>query len=162
VLKFLFACTLVQKLALLLKRQTMKTKITLLSTLVVSVIALFSCSKETVDNIGRDAALNIIVSGNWEKATQKVSGNDEEGLNITTDLLAEDETINFDKDGRAYVKKEGNNVRSYSFSMPSAKEMEFDGMTYSIQENIVQSITTLTLVNHTGPVRTEIEFKRKR
>ncbi|HMR18459.1 MAG TPA: hypothetical protein PKA53_04095 [Sphingobacterium sp.] len=126
------------------------------------VIGLSACTKETVDNIGRDAALNIIVTGNWEKATRTISGNEDEGLNIATELLAEDETINFNKDGKAYVKKEGNDVRNYSFNMPSAKEMTFDGMTYAIQENIVQSITTLTLVNHTGPIRTEILFKRKR
>jgi hypothetical protein len=46
--------------------------------------------------------------------------------------------------------------------MTSAKEMKFVGVTYAIQENIVQSISTLTLVNITGPVRTEIVFKRKR
>lgn len=131
--------------------------------LVLFVIAgLSACTKETVENIGRDGALNIVVTGHWEKATKKISGNDDEGLNITTELLAEDETINFNKDGKAYVKKEGNDVRTHNFTMPSAKEMEFDGMTYAIQENIVQSITTLTLVNHTGPVRTEIAFKRKR
>ena len=117
----------------------MKREMTKLFLALFVVIGLSACTKETVDNIGRDAALNI-----------------------ATELLAEDETINFNKDGKAYVKKEGNDVRNYSFNMPSAKEMTFDGMTYAIQENIVQSITTLTLVNHTGPIRTEILFKRKR
>jgi hypothetical protein len=126
------------------------------------VIGLGSCTKETIDNIGRDAALNIVVTGNWEKATRTISGNDDDLLNITTELLEEDETINFNKDGKAYVRKEGNDVRYYDFEMPSAKEMKFDGVTYAIQENIVQSISTLTLVNITGPVRTEIVFKRKR
>lgn len=140
----------------------MKREITKLWLVLFVAIGLSACTKETVDNIGRDAALNIIVTSNWEKATKTISGNDDEGLNITTELLAEDETINFNKDGKAYVRKEGNDVRTYNFDMPSAKEMEFDGMTYAIQENIVQSITTLTLVNHTGLVRTEIVFKRKR
>ena len=123
---------------------------------------LFSSTKETIDNIGRDGALNIIVTGNWEKATKTVSGSDNEDLNVTTELLADNEVINFDKDGKAYVKKEGNNVRTYDYEMPTAKEMKFDGMTYAIQETIVQSISTLTLVNYTGPIRTEIKFKRKR
>ncbi len=140
----------------------MKTKITFLSAFAVMAFVLFSCTKETIDNIGRDGALNIIVTGNWEKATKTISGSENDELNITTELLAEDETINFNKDGKAYVKKEGNDVRSYDYELPSAKEMKFDGMTYAIQENIVQSISTLTLVNHTGPVRTEIVFKRKR
>lgn len=140
----------------------MKREMTKLFLALFVVIGLSACSKETVDNIGRDAALNIIVTGNWEKATRTISGNDEEGLNVTTELIAEDEVINFNKDGKAYVKKEGNNVRSYDYEMPTAKEMTFEGLTYAIQENIVQSITTLTLVNHTGPVRTEIVFKRKR
>lgn len=140
----------------------MKREMTKLFLALFVVIGLSACSKETVDNIGRDAALNIIVTGNWEKATRTISGNDEEGLNVTTELIAEDEVINFNKDGKAYVKKEGNNVRSYDYEMPTAKEMTFDGLTYAIQENIVQSITTLTLVNHTGPVRTQIVFMRKR
>lgn len=140
----------------------MKREMTKLFLALFVVIGLSACSKETVDNIGRDAALNIIVTGNWEKATRTISGNDEEGLNVTTELIEEDEVINFNKDGKAYVKKEGNNVRSYDYEMPTAKEMTFDGLPYAIQENIVQSVTTLTLVNHTGPVRTEIVFKRKR
>jgi len=162
VLKFLFACILVQKLALLHKKIDHENENYTFIYLSGIGITLFSCSKETVDNIGRDAALNIIVSGNWEKATKTISGNEDELLNITEELLDEDETINFNKDGKAYVKKEGNDVRTYDYEMPTAKEMKFDGMTYAIQENIVQSITTLTLVNHTGPVRTEIVFKRKR
>lgn len=142
----------------------MKTKITLLSTFVMLTFMLFSCSEETVDNIGRDAALNIIVSGNWEKATRTVSGNEDEGLNLVTQLLEDDETLNFNKDGRAYVRKEGEDdvVRSYEFDLHTAQEMTFNNMTYSIQENIVQSISTLTLVNHTGAVRTELVFKRNR
>lgn len=140
----------------------MKREITKLCLVLFVAVGLSACSKETVDNIGRDAALNIIVTGNWEKATRTISGSDEEGLNVTTELIAEDEVINFNKDGKAYVRKEGNNVGSYDYEMPSAKEMFFDGLTYAIQENIVQSITTLTLVNYTGPVRTQIVFKRKR
>jgi|GEM_PF-325810 len=151
------------KLGLLPKKGgVMKTRMTLLSAFAVMALVLFSCTKETVDNIGRDAALNIIVTGNWEKATRTISGNENPDLNITEELLAEDETINFDKDGKAYVRKEGNDVRTYDYEMPSAKEMKFDGLTYAIQETIVQSISTLTLVNHTGPIRTEIVFKRKR
>ena len=140
----------------------MKTKNLFLFTLLISVFGLFSCSSETIDSIGKDAALNIIATGNWEKATKSVSGSEVSGANIITELLGSDEVINFDKDKKAYVKKEGNTVRSYDYNLNTAKEMTFDGITYAIQENIVQSVTTLTLVNHTGPVRTQIVFKRKR
>lgn len=140
----------------------MKTKGTILVLFIMSTIALLSCSKETVDNFGRDAALNIIVTGNWEKATKTISGNENTSLNITTELLGQDEVINFNKDNKAYVRKEGNEMRTYDFSMPTAKEMIFDGVKYAIQENIVQSVSTLTLVNIIGPVRTQIIFKRKR
>lgn len=140
----------------------MKRKITNLVLALCVVAGLTGCSEETIDNIGRDAALNIIVTGNWEKATHTISGHENEGLNLTTELLEEDEVINFDKDGKAYVKTEGNTVRTYDYELPTSKEMKFDGMTYAIQENIVQSMTTLTLVNLTGPIRTSIVFRRKR
>src|SRR5690606_1258174 len=140
----------------------MKREMTKLFMALFVAISLSACSEETVDNIGRDAALNIIVTGNWEKATQTISGHDEEGLNITTELLDEDEVINFNKEGKAEVFVGDDVVRSYDFEMPTAKQMKFNGLTYEIQENIVQSISTLTIVNHTGPVRTEIVFKRNR
>ncbi|MHC8948597.1 hypothetical protein [Sphingobacterium hungaricum] len=141
----------------------MKRIITLLMLSGFIAVGLLSCSKETVDSAGRDVALNIIRTGVWEKATKTVSGNTDAGLNITTQLLDDDQTMNFDKDGRAWVKTEGATTQtSYSYSMPTNRKMIFDGTEYSIEESIVQSITTLTLINVTGPVRTQLVIKRKR
>ncbi|MBE8721469.1 hypothetical protein [Sphingobacterium pedocola] len=141
----------------------MKTKITLMLFMAVSIVGLSSCSEETIDNISRDTALNIITAGVWQKATKTVSGNSDNTLNVTTELLAENQTLNFDKDGKAWIKTEGSDVQtSKSYNLSSPKKMTFDGLDYDIKENIVQSIATLTLVNITGPVRTEIVFKRRR
>ncbi|TJZ62230.1 hypothetical protein FAZ15_06920 [Sphingobacterium olei] len=141
----------------------MKTRITLILFMAVSIIGLSSCSKETIDSITRDTALNIITAGVWQKATKTISGNSDNTLNITTELLAEDQTLNFDKDGKAWIKTEGSDVQtSKNYNLSSPKKMTFDGMDYDIKENIVQSIATLTLINITASVRTEIVFKRKR
>ncbi|GGH11207.1 hypothetical protein FAZ19_00670 [Sphingobacterium alkalisoli] len=141
----------------------MKTKITLILFMAVSIIGLSSCSKETIDSITRDTALNIITAGVWQKATKTISGNSDNTLNITTELLAENQTLNFDKDGKAWIKTTESDVQtSKNYNLSSPKKMTFDGMDYDIKENIVQSIATLTLINITASVRTEIVFKRKR
>jgi len=141
----------------------MKTKITLILFMAVSIIGLSSCSKETIDSITRDTALNIITAGVWQKATKTISGNSDNTLNITTELLAENQTLNFDKDGKAWIKTTESDVQtSKNYNLSSPKKMTFDGMDYDIKENIVQSIATLTLINITASVRTEIIFKRKR
>lgn len=127
----------------------------------VMMFGISSCSKETVDNIGRDAALNIVRTGSWASWTRTVAGSPTPELNVTTQLLAEGETINFDKDGAWHKKKDGTAV-SHSYSMPTASSMVFDGVTYDIQENIVGSITTLTLVNKNAAVTTTMVFKRTR
>jgi len=126
-------------------------------------VGLVSCSKETLDSAGRDVALNIITTGVWEKATQTIAGNSDVSLNVTRELLDENQTLNFDKDGKAWVKTEGADTQtSFSYSMPSPKQMTFEGIDYEIKENIVQSISTLTLVNKRDLVTTTIVFKRNR
>lgn len=125
----------------------------------VLMFGMTSCSKETVDNIGRDTALNIIRTGTWSSWVKTVAGSSIPELNVTTQMLADGETLNFDKDG-AWHKKNGGTAVSHSYSMPTAKSMIFDGVTYDIQENIVGSITTLTLVNKNQAVTTTMIFKR--
>jgi hypothetical protein len=125
----------------------------------VIVVGLASCSKETVDNMGRDTALNIIRTGNWERWTKTVSGSPTVELNVTREMMEQGESLNFDKDG-AWHKKKDNTAVSYDYSMPDSKTMIFDGVEYQIQENIVSSISKLTLINQNGGVKTTMVFKR--
>lgn len=127
----------------------------------VLMFGMSSCSKETVDNIGRDTALNIIRTGNWESWIRTVTGSATPELNVTTQLLAEGESLNFDKDGAWHKKNDGTAV-AHKYSMPTTKSMIFDEVTYEIQENIVGSISTLTLVNKNQAVTTTMQFKRSR
>lgn len=122
-------------------------------------IGIVSCSKETIDNVGRDTALNVIRTGNWERWTKTVSGNVGE-LDATREMMKQGETLNFDKDG-AWHKKLDKSAVSYDYSMPDSKTMIFDGVEYKIQESIVSTVSKLTLVNQSGAVKTTMIFKRK-
>ena len=128
----------------------------------VMTLALTSCSKETLDSAGRDTALNIIRTGVWKSMVRTVEGSTTPELNVRTELLGEDESINFDKDGRAWMKLSTGTAISYVYSMPSNKVMVFDGIEYQIRENIISSITTLTLENTNGAVKTTLVFKRNK
>ncbi|NQD72110.1 hypothetical protein HP439_15395 [Sphingobacterium shayense] len=128
--------------------------------LLVGVVSLgmFSCSEETVDNIGRDTALNVLRTGTWKSWTVTVAGSADPDLNITTQMLAEGETLNFDKDGAWHKKSDG--ADKYIYSMPESKVLVFDGVEYQIQENLVSGVTKLTMVNVDGPVTTTMVIKR--
>lgn len=121
-------------------------------------VGLFACSEETVDNIGRDTSLNVLRTGTWKTWTVKVEGSDDPGLNITTQMLADGETLNFDKDGAWHKKSDG--ADKYMYSMPESKVLVFDGVEYNIQENLVGSVTKLTMVHIEGPVTTTMIIKR--
>lgn len=125
----------------------------------VIAVGMTSCSKETVDNIGRDAALNIIRTGNWERWTKTVAGNSVGELNVTREMMEQGETLNFDKDG-AWHKKKDKSAVAYDYSMPDSKTMIFDGVEYKIQENIVSTVSKLTLVNQQGVIKTTMVIKR--
>ena len=125
----------------------------------VIAVGLTSCSKETVDSIGRDTALNIIRTGSWERWTKTVSGNSVAELNFSREMMEQGETLNFDKDG-AWHKKKDKSAVSYDYSMPDPKTMIFDGVEYKIQENIISTISKLTLIHQEGAVKTTMIFKR--
>ncbi|MGO3108648.1 MAG: hypothetical protein ACTIJ8_09300 [Sphingobacterium sp.] len=44
--------------------------------------------------------------------------------------------------------------------MPESKVLVFDGVEYNIEENLVGSVTKLTMVNIQGPVTTTMIIKR--
>lgn len=122
-------------------------------------LGLMSCSKETVDNIGRDTALNIIRSNKWfdvVKTTSVASGEDEKET-----LVGEGQNMEFKSNGYAYVYGEGGETDSYTYSMPTSKKMIFDDVEYDIKENIIQTVAKFTLINTTGNTMTTIEFRRR-
>lgn len=121
-------------------------------------IGLFSCSKETVDNIGRDTALNVLRTGTWKSWTISIAGNENPEQDISTQMLAEGETLNFDKDGAWHKKSDG--ADKHVYSMPESKVLVFDGVEYQIQENLVTGVAKLTMVNVDGPVTTTMVIKR--
>jgi len=131
----------------------------LFALIALMVVGMESCSKETVDSAGRDVAQNIIRTGTWKRQTKTVST---EGATegVTTEILKEGESINFDKDNKAWTKHVDGTGTSVPYNMPTSRKMTFNGMDYDIKENIVGAISTLTLVNKTGPITTTIVFKR--
>lgn len=127
------------------------------------VLLIASCSKETVNSAGRDVAQNIIRTDKWRQQTKIVSGNADASLNVTIEMLDEGDYLEFKKDNRAWTyRKADGSASSVEYSMPTNRKMIFDGVEYDIKENIVQSITTLTLERIDGPMKTQIIFKRKR
>lgn len=120
---------------------------------------LLSCSEETVDNIGRDTALNIIRANKWFDVvrTTSVSGQAE----ISETLVGDGENLEFKSDNFAYVFAGAGQTRSFSYNLETNKRMVFDGKTYEVQESIIQTVTRLTLVNNEGNTRTTIVFRRR-
>ncbi|NGM65667.1 hypothetical protein [Sphingobacterium sp. SGR-19] len=123
------------------------------------LIGLSSCSKETVDNIGRDTALNIIRSNKWFDVVKTTSVAGTADVRVT--LVGDGENMEFKSNGYAYVYGAEGETSSYSYSMPTSKKMVFDNMEYDIQENIIQTVAKFTLVNTTGSATTKIEFRRR-
>ncbi|KGE14456.1 hypothetical protein DI53_1485 [Sphingobacterium deserti] len=121
-------------------------------------LGVLSCSEDTVDNIGRDTALNIIRANKWFDVIQTttISG----GTPETKVLVGEGGTLEFKSDNFAYVFTGGETV-SYPYTLETNKRMVFDGKTYEVQESIIQTVTRLTLVNNEAGVTTTIVFRRR-
>jgi len=121
-------------------------------------LGILSCSEDTVDNIGRDTALNIIRANKWFDVVQttSVAG----AISETKVLVGEGGTLEFKSDNFAYVFSDGETV-SYPYTLETNKRMVFDGKTYEIQESIIQTVTRLTLVNNEAGVTTTIVFRRR-
>lgn len=123
------------------------------------LVGLSSCSKETVDNIGRDTALNIIRSNKWFDVVKTTSKTDEDPVREV--LVGEGETMEFKSNGYAYVYRGAGETGSYTYSMPTSKKMIFAGVEYDIPESLVQTVAKFTLVNITDDTTTKIEFRRR-
>lgn len=119
----------------------------------------FSCSEDTIDNIGRDTALNIIRANKWFDVVKTTSVSGQVDINET--LVGEGETLEFKSDNYAYVYKGGGDTRSFAYNLETNKRMVFDGKTYEVQESIIQTVAKITLVSNEGGVRTSIVFRRR-
>lgn len=124
-------------------------------------IGFSSCSKETLDSAGRDVAQNVIRSFEWTNVVkvEKVGG--EEVLRDTIAAESKGTYLDFDKDGFAYVFDGKGGSTSFAYDIPTSKSMNFDNVSYTIKENIIQSTVKFTLENTTQTKTTTIEFKRK-
>lgn len=125
----------------------------------VLTLGLASCSEETVDNIERDTAQNIIRANKWFDVvkTTSIAGQ----ADVTEVLVGEGENMEFKSNGFAYVYLSGGGTESYPYDMPTSKKMNFDGKEYDIQENIIQTVTKFTLKNSSNGITTTITFKRR-
>lgn len=143
-----------------MKTNTMKTKITTVLLLLFTLVGLSSCSKETVDNIERDTALNIIRTNKWFDVVKTVTIAGQ--ADIRTTLVGDDDGdyMEFKKDGYAYIFNDGQ-TDSYAYSMPSNKKMIFDGNEFDIKENIIQTVARFTLQRTTATGTEKIEFRRR-
>jgi len=124
-------------------------------------IGLASCSKETLDSAGRDVAQNVIRSFEW---TNVVKVEKVDGKEVLRDTIASESKgtyLDFDKDGFAYLFDGKGGSTSFAYDMPTSKSMNFNKVSYTIKENIIQSTVKFTLENVTDMKTTTIEFKRK-
>lgn len=124
----------------------------------VSSFAVTSCSKETVNSAGRDVVGNVIKVAKWTTQTKTVKVGEEVG--VTTEMLGEGEYLDFKNDGRAWTYHADGEASSVPYRLVDTKTMEFDGVVYTIQENIVANATKMTLVNESNGITTTILFKR--
>lgn len=124
-------------------------------------LALMSCSKETVDSAGRDIAQNAIRSFKW---TNVVKLESVDGEIVSRDTLVspnQNASLEFKKDGYAYVYDGEGGSTSYAYDMLTSKSMNFDNVSYQIRENIIQTTVKFTLENENQDKVTSIEFRRK-
>ncbi|MFB5944415.1 hypothetical protein [Albibacterium profundi] len=138
----------------------MKNYLKIFGLIAVVMIGFTACSEETITSAEKDIVNNVLRTGNWRSLTKTISGDGENG--IPTELIPEGGRLEFKSDGKAWIYEAGDNASatSVSYRVIATKEMEFDGVTYVIQENIVGKINTLTLINNEGATETKLVFKR--
>ncbi|WP_118195798.1 hypothetical protein [Albibacterium indicum] len=137
----------------------MKKYLKVFGLILVVLIGFSACSEETVTSAEKDIVNNVLRTGNWRSLEKTISSGGEMG--ITTELITEGGRLEFKSDNKAWFY-DGDNAHSVPYRVIATKEMEFDGMTYVIQENIVGKINTLTLINDEGATQTRLVFKRNR
>jgi|SRR5690606_1476402 len=137
----------------------MKKYLKIFGLIAIVLIGFTACSEETVNSAEKDIVNNVLRTGNWRSLTKTISGEGDVG--IATELISEGGRLEFKSDNKAWFYN-GDDARAVPYRVIATKEMEFDGLTYVIQENIVGKINTLTLVNNEGSTQTKLVFKRNR
>ncbi len=125
------------------------------------LLGLASCSKETIDSIGKDSALNIIRSNKWYDVVKIEKIGSEIVLKDTIVGNKEGHYLDFNKDGFAYVYDGQGGTKSFKYDMPTSKTMNFDGTLYNIKENILQTILNFSMENTSNGKTTTYTFKRR-
>lgn len=136
----------------------MKKQIKLLSLIALILVLFGSCSKETLNSAEKDIVKNVIRTGKWNRLTKTVTVGSAAG--ITTELLTDGAYLEFKSDNRAWIYQPGGSATSVAYNVVDTRVMEYDGVVYRIQENIIGKISTMTLVNDDEGTRTQLVFKR--
>lgn len=136
----------------------MKEKFKLYSLIALILLSFGSCSKETLNSAEKDIVKNVIRTGKWNRLTQTVTVGSEPGVN--TELLTDDAYLEFKSDNRAWIYQPGGVATSVPYNVLDTRMMEYDGLTYRIQENILGKISTMTLIHEHEGTRTQLVFKR--
>lgn len=122
-------------------------------------LGMISCSEDTVDNIERDTALNIIRSNKWFDVVKTTSAADV--VDVVDTLVGSGENLEFKSNNFAYVYGPNGETESFSYNLETNKRMIFDNKTYEVQESIIQTVSRITLVNNENGIRTTIVFRRR-
>lgn len=133
-------------------------RITLYSLIALILISLGSCSKETLNSAEKDIVKNVIRTGKWNRLTKTVTTGDAPG--VSTELLTDGAYLEFKSDNRAWIYQPGGVASSVPYNVVDTRVMEYDGLSYRIQENIIGKISTMTLRHESEGTRTELVFKR--
>lgn len=142
---------------LITNSRKMKKYLKTFALIAIVIVGFTACSEETVTSAEKDLVNNVLRTGNWRHLTKTLTVGDAAG--ITTELIADGGRLEFKSDNKAWIYEE-DDARAVPYRVIATKEMEFDGMTYVIQENIVGKINTLTLINNNGGTETKLVFKR--
>ena len=131
----------------------------LYSLIALILVSFGSCSKETLNSAEKDIVKNVIRTGKWNRLTRTITVGSTPGESI--ELLTDDAYLEFKSDNRAwFYQPGGGSATSVPYNVVDTRVMDFDGITYRIQENIIGKISTMTLVNESDGVLTELVFKR--
>lgn len=129
----------------------------------VAMIMLFTSCKKTAEGLGIDAINNVAKSHKWEVVHQIFLANASEP--ITSDSLTRESAYaKFQSDDKVhYYNNQGtdnpNIATPYGFS--STKSVVYDGVQFSIQENLVGSFSRMTWQRKTDAGREVYIFTKK-
>lgn len=138
----------------------MKLNTRFLFLIAVVSLAFASCSS-TRNAIGVDTVNGFIRTGKWTKLTKEVYETAGSNTSVNTEVLADGKYLEFKSDNKAHIySADGAELSSVPYSFTDTKTMVYDGVTYKIQENMVSTITDMTLVSEANGGKTVLKFRR--